>query len=275
MARRDGYAGVVVVRVLIVGEGKSGTTALLRSVADVLDEPTEMFEPPEMSAADLAADPLVVKKLLLNWKAAENELLDSFDKRLYIVRDPRDRLISHLLYDAYNNGGSLTFKQRQTWLKLLRRKVRNPDNVSVVHLINAWWRLSRADLTSQYVRALDRSTSYRRRVGSELHTLTYEDYVDGRFDEVNSYLGLDLSPGVVRDAESRVERSSTHGDWRRWFTPTDVEVFRPISHRWLRKHGYDHRDWDLDESGEPLDAATTVDYVEGLLADRPLPKAKS
>lgn len=259
-------------RVLIVGEGKSGTTALLRSVADALEEPRELFEPQLMTADDLAADPLVVKKLLLNWKAAENDLLDTFDKRLYIVRDPRDRLISHLLYDAYNKADALDYKQRRKWLTLLRRKARNPQAVSVVHLINTWWRLSRSDLTSHYVRALDRATGFNRRIGDQFHTIHYEEYVDGKFEAVDAYLGLAIAPGVVKESETRVARSSTHGEWRRWFTPADVEVFRPVSHKWLRKHGYDHSDWELDPANDPLDEATTVDYVDGLFSSKPLPK---
>lgn len=251
-------------RALIVGEGKSGTTALLRSISAVLDGPAEMFEPELMTADDLRPDPLVVKKLLLNWKAAENDLIAAFDKRVFIVRDPRDRLISHLLYDAYNKADQLDDDAREKWLYLLRRKTRNPQGVSVLHMINTWWRLSRADLVSHYVRALDRSTGFHRRIGDQFHTLHYEDYVDSKFDDVDSYLGLSLSTGVVQENETRVARSSTHGEWRSWFTPADIEVFRPLSHEWLRKHGYDHRDWDLVESNEPLDSSTTVDYVEGL-----------
>lgn len=255
-------------RVLIVGEGKSGTTALLRSVSNALDGPAELFEPTLMTPEDLQPSSIVVKKLLLNWKAPENDLLDSFDKRIFIVRDPRDRLVSHLLYDAYNKADSLNTEQREKWLTLLGRKTRRPQKISMLQLINAWWRLSRADLTSHYVRALDRSTGFNRRVGSEFHTLRYEDYVDGNFADVDGYLGLPLAPGVVQSSESRVARSSTHGEWRSWFTPADIEVFRPLSHDWLKRHGYDHRDWAIAESTEPLDPATTIDYVQGLFDRR-------
>lgn len=256
-------------RVLIVGEGKSGTTALLRSVSTALGKPEEIFEPVEMTGQDLTPPDLVVKKLLLNWKTGENELVQHFDKRIFIVRDPRDRLISHLLYDAYNKADLLDVEQRAKWTTLLGRKTRNPQRTPVVRLINAWWRLTRSDLISHYVRSLDRSTGFNRRIGEHFFTLSYEDYVDGNFEQVNDYLGVELEPGVVRASETRVSRSSSHGDWRRWFTDLDVEVFRPMSHDWLRLHGYDHRDWQLADPA-PLDPSTTVEYVEGLLARRPL-----
>ena len=79
MARCFGYAGDVVVRVLILGEGKSGTTALLRSVASALGDPSELFEPAVLQPEDLEADPLVVKKLLLSWRNKEARLAERFD----------------------------------------------------------------------------------------------------------------------------------------------------------------------------------------------------
>lgn len=255
-------------RVLIVGEGKSGTTALLRSVAESLDSPSEIFEPQLMTKEDLTPNPLVVKKLLLNWKPQEKQLLDSFDRRLFIVRDPRDRLISHLLYDAYNKAHLLSPKQQDKWMSLLAKKVEKPRSVSVLHLVNTWWRLSRADLMSHYVRALDRSTAYSRRHGGQFHTLHYEDYVDGNFADVDNYLGLSLSTGVVKGSEERVARSSTHGEWRRWFKPVDVKMFRTMSHEWLGAHGYDPTDWELTKPAEPLDPATTTEYVQSLFERR-------
>ena len=52
-------------RVLIVGEGKSGTTALMRSVATEMDDPVEIFEPKTIETTDLQPESLVVKKLSL------------------------------------------------------------------------------------------------------------------------------------------------------------------------------------------------------------------
>lgn len=256
-------------RVLIVGEGKSGTTALLRSVSSALGSPAELFEPVQMTASDLGPSSLVVKKLLLNWKANENELLDHFDKRIFIVRDPRDRIVSHLLYDSYNKADRLDHDQREKWLAVLGRKTRQPAEMPFVRLVNAWWRLTRSDLMSHYVRSLDRATGFHRRIGDQFHLLTYEDYVDGKFDGVNDYLRFDIAAGVVRPTESRVSRSSTHGEWRNWFTSIDVEVFRPMTHEWQKQNGYDHTDWNLAEA-ESLDPATTVDYVKGLFDQRPI-----
>ena len=259
-------------RVLIVGEGKSGTTALMRSVATEMDDPVEIFEPKTIETTDLQPESLVVKKLLLNWQKSENRLLEDFDKRLLITRDPRDRIISHLLYDAYNRAPQLPAERRERWLEALQKKAENPTKHSVGWLINVWFRVSRADLLSHYVRALDRGIAFQRRNGDSFHNVSYEDYVSGSFTGLNSYLDLSIEPGVVEGAESRVSRSKASGAWRNWFTRSDVNLFRPMTHRWLEETGGNLRDWKL-EPAESLDPATSVDYVRTLFERVPEPPA--
>lgn len=259
-------------RVLIVGEGKSGTTALMRSVADCLDNPTERFEPRVLDADDLAPESLVVKKLLGSWKPLEAEFLPMFDKRLLITRDPRDRLISHLLYDAYNQAPNLSERQRERWLTALQKKADRPRSISVSALINLWWRISRVDMLSNYVRALDRGIAFQNRSADQFHAVQYEAYVAGDFDELNAYLGLDISPGVVRGSEARVSRSKASGAWRNWFTQSDVALLRPMTHRWMKATGANAKDWKISSS-PTLDVATSVDYVRALFDRVPATEA--
>lgn len=262
-------AGDVVVRVLILGEGKSGTTALLASVSAQLPRATEVFEPRNLHDVDLSPDPLVIKKLFQTWDPKEEPLLESFDKCVYIIRDPRDRLISHLLYDAYNKAARLDESKRQKWLSLLESKVHRPSEIPLIHLLNSWWRLSRTDLLSYYVRTSDRAIGFAGETQKRFHTVTYEQYVDTDLEGLSTYLDLELRPAVLRGSAKRVERRGTHGDWRSWFTPTDVKVFRPLTHQWLKVHGYDQRDWELTDR-EQLDHKTTVDYVSSLFDRKPV-----
>lgn len=257
-------------RVLIVGEGKSGTTALLRSVAAALEGPAESFEPVDLGAVDLRPDTLVVKKLLTNWTDDEASHLDRFDRVVLIVRDPRDRLISHVLYDAYNRAGDLRPGQRDRWLGLLERKIAPAPHIPVVKLLDVWWQMTGADLLGAHIRSMQRINAFYVQYRDRLHLTHYEDYVDGEFDRLSDHLGLRLEPGTVRDSERRVARRSGHGDWRHWFNRTDVTVFRPITAKWLKRFGYDPADWDL--ATEPsIDAATSLEYVRSLLEAVPPP----
>jgi len=257
------------VRVLILGEGKSGTTALLRSVSQTLDDPTELFEPVRLRPADLKPDPLVIKKLLLNWRRAEARLTEDFDKLIFIQRDPRDRLISHLLYAAYNQGPSLDAEDRKRWVSVLEKKAANPKEIPLLDVLHDWWELTGHDMLSQYVRALDRTRRFLNHEGTGFFVIRYEQYVEGDLEELSTYLGLPLAAGVVKGAEERVVRSGSHGDWRLWFTPDDVKIFRPMTEAALAQQQYDAHDWELAPA-DSLDRATTVDYVQRLFDRQPI-----
>lgn len=251
-------------RTLIIGEGKSGTTALLRSVASTMGSPVEVFEPTDLSAVDLTPDDLVVKKLLHTWEAADVELLERFDRVIFVVRDPRDRIISHMLYDAYNRADELTAEQGERWLGVLERKSQAPLDLPYVRMIDIWWQMTRAGLLHVYMRSLQRTNDFSRLHGDRIHIVRYEDMIDGHFDELSTYLGTEVGPAEVRATEKRVKRSARYGDWRNWFTPIDVHVFRPVTTIWLRRHGYAHHDWDLADNAS-IEAETSVDYVRWLL----------
>lgn len=256
-------------RVMVLGEGKSGTTALFHSVAAAIGDPEKLFEPRILTPEDLAPDPLVVKKLLLNWRNRDDELKDRFDKLICITRDPRDRLISHLLYDAYNAASALDSSQREAWLAVLTAKASDPSGMSLTNLLFQWWEISERDLLSHHVRAMERTRKFFRRQFEGFFLLQYEDYVEGNFDAVNNYLGLELSTGVVDADLQRVARSGTHGDWRNWFTPEDLTVMRPITHLGLTLQGYDPNDWELAAESR-IDSGTSVDYVRSLFDRVPI-----
>ena len=257
-------------RVLIVGEGKSGTTALMRSVATCLVDPVTVFEPPKMTAELLEPDSLVVKKLLMQYAAKERPLFRTFDKRILIVRDPRDRLISHLLYDAYNQAPKLTQSQRDGWIDTLQEKVADPASMRLTTLINSWWKLAGTDLLSSYMRAIGRVSRFQRMVGRNFHHLAYEDYVEGNFDAINSYLDLVIESGVVTGDEERVVRSKASGAWRDWFTEADIEVFEPLTNDWSAVANPVVAKWDLNAPAS-IDSATSIGYVQSLFDRVPLP----
>jgi hypothetical protein len=73
--------------------------------------------------------------------------------------------------------------------------------------------------------------------------------VAGKSDELNAYLGFD----IVDQAEvpsgtgkAKVIRKKSTGDWRHWFTDTDVAHYRAgTMRRYMETFGYDHDDWAL------------------------------
>jgi tetratricopeptide (TPR) repeat protein len=91
----------------------------------------------------------------------------------------------------------------------------------------------------------------------DFHVLRYEDFVDGRLDELNRYNGFEVpSDPDISDRRQKVLRSKAYGDWHKWFLPEDVEYFKGIYRNYLNRFRYD----TTLQSSEPLDEATTVVY---------------
>ena len=75
---------------------------------------------------------------------------------------------------------------------------------------------------------------------------TYEDMIDNKFDDLNDYLGFKVqSESQVPKAYGKVVRKKSYGDWRHWFTPQDVELFKPAYLPYMQLIGYDCDDWEL------------------------------
>src|SRR6266851_6266091 len=96
-----GVSRRVLMRICIYGQARTGTTALFLAKQAML--PTEavcLFEPAAVDIGTLPADCLV-KTLVASLPGDEHRLptqFYGFDRRYVLVRDPRDRLISLLLF---------------------------------------------------------------------------------------------------------------------------------------------------------------------------------
>ena len=89
----------------------------------------------------------------------------------------------------------------------------------------------------------------------------FEDFVDGRLAAVSDYLGFDVVQGIrVGEAYSRVERSRAYGEWVNWFTPSDVEFYRPLFSEYMDVFGYDD-DYSLEDKA-PISRLHSIDYIQ-------------
>jgi hypothetical protein len=197
---------------------------------------------------------------------------ERFDRQILIVRDPRDRLVSNLLYRSYNAHFVRGEAEALEWLRLLRLKEADPGSVAVIDLVEAFDALERAaGAQSDWVeRYQERGVARPLRFHGErprLHVFRYEQLIEERFEELEGFLGVRLTgsatlPPLLR----RVVRTKSSGAWRRWFTPGDVAAFQPIFRPYL-DHYYPAADWDL---GGPrrLDPELGSLYVERVINER-------
>src|SRR5215210_8065320 len=132
-------------RVVIYGLAKSGTTALFYLVkgalapdAVCLFEP-RAFDPRALRPRQLARllgrvrEPDVLAKVLpfRPSEPADAASFSGFDKQILIVRDPRDRVVSRLLYGVYDSTFYRRDEELAAFVGLLKRKEAGPRSVSV------------------------------------------------------------------------------------------------------------------------------------------------
>jgi len=84
-----------------------------------------------------------------------------------------------------------------------------------------------------------------RQIYPDLFVVRYEDFVDDHLDALREHLGIDVKNKASLGAHVTYnERSKSYGGWRDWFTPSDVDHYRPTFRRELKRFRYD-TDWLL------------------------------
>lgn len=238
-------------KILIAGLAKTGTTGLLYLIANSFDKkPRLLFEPKECPANLHSETDIVLAKILIGPQLNADSFLH-FDKKITLVRDPRDRMISALLYSQYHAKYLLDDERVRTVREILEKKESSPSRVQIREILEV---MGRAAGTSNTV------VSYQKRMTTALSWFAkyvattpdgllykYEDFVSGEYATLEKHLGMPLSGAAeVPDRLNRVERTKGYGDWRNWFTPEDVRDYQPMLAPWLQTYEYDPEDWTLN-----------------------------
>jgi hypothetical protein len=264
-------------RILILGDAKSGTTGLYNSIKGALRASGEdwvfLFEPtapePFDALARYGSDLPLLTKVIVNKERACRLRHGDFSHRILVVRDPRDVVVSRLLFrplvrGSVRNTPEATLEQ---FLAALRTKERDPSSWSVhglhelandLGITPAHWNGYVANL--RHMMALDDRFDF--------HKQRYESFVDGDLTALSAYLGRDIVGSEAGRGSwlSHITRSKGYGDWRSWFREDDVDFFRPMFSRFMERYGYDD-DWKL--APEPqIDPSTSSGHIEAKLVER-------
>jgi hypothetical protein len=238
-------------KILIAGLAKTGTTGLLYLIANSFKkEPRLLFEPKKCPPGLRRTKADVVGKILISPRL-DAASFAHFDRKITIVRDPRDRLVSALLYSQYHATYVVDDARIAGVRECLERKEADPRQVSIREILGAMSRAAgkgdvEASFRSRAVHALNWLDQYMETMPDGL-PYHYEKFVSGDYAQLERHLGMRLGGAAkVPDRMNRVERTKGYGDWRHWFTPEDVERYRPLFAPWLAKHGYDPDDWRLE-----------------------------
>jgi hypothetical protein len=256
-------------RVVVVGLGKSGTTALIYAIRSAMPADTEvLFEPKghvELKAANVAAKVLLHPKFPL-----DPGFYRQFDKIILIVRDPRDIVVSKGLYRIYGgNPLHADLPKLDQYVELLRAKERDPRSVPFMRILALFASLNGRPPNPDLgiARRLNDIVAFQQAFPGCL-VYPYEAMVAGRFDAVAEFLSLPaqaMKPEVPASLH-RVVRSRRAGNWRDWFCPEDVEHYRPLFSAFMRRYGYAD-DWTLSAAPR-IPAEEASEYVLRLARER-------
>ena len=193
--------------------------------------------------------------------------LASFDKIIWMVRDPRDRLISYLLYRHYDyRYASDEFVREQ--LDLLRLKERDPDALAMIDL-EARLLLPRPTLESAFFWNDHQKSNFMSTLIEEERAFIfkYEDFVNQEYSGLENFLGIKMSGNAkVPKQFQRVIRSKTHSFWNHWFTQKDVDNYMGLFQPFLEQYGYKD-EWALAEE-KKIDPEHCSRYVRTIINER-------
>ena len=238
--------------IVIFGQFKTGTTVIFYKIRESLPAKGVhlLFEPDRYVPPVDPVDKTVLAKVILGVdNKVEYEDFLKFEYAIYIVRDPRDWLISGLLFVCQQLREIWSREDHtQVILNLLRQKETAPTSVSVHDLLReivACTGWSTEELLKWITRQQRWLVTFESK--RQFHVLRYEHFVAGNYSKLESYLGIDLTDSVpvVPTTHSHTARTRSFGNWKSWFVEADIELFRPVFEDYISRHHYDPS-WQLD-----------------------------
>lgn len=259
-------------KIVIYGQYKTGTTACFIKIRNSLSSyPREIFEKSEyISLPDDNLKPVLAKVIIPpNHNAfsikscSETQFIqliqkaeiglssfETFDKKILLIRDPRDWIISGALflpqeYEVIYNDSEAT----HNILELIRKKELSPKTVSFIEIMNEILSYSNKTVEDTIPELIRGHHSYFFNFEKNLNNYVrwrYEDLVENKSIEVEKYFGFKFIKSDKQDERFKhVPRTKSYGNWRDWFTPSDVEFFKPLMSEYIEHYGYD-MEWRLN-----------------------------
>lgn len=269
--------------VLIVGRAKTGTTVVSKTIENSLEgESSYSLEPKDLSHFFQPENYRtgvnhVTKIIYEHWNLIPrsrmalicNETPLKFDKRVFIVRDPRDELLSRLLYfiRPWTDANGCHPEKNGAWIEALKKKESNPAAISFLQMVTIFDEIYDTKMHSQVLqeRGFQQFFNFTTKKETNGFTLRYEDFIVGEVEPLEHYLDQKLTDKRDVGVLSRTRRSASFNNWKSFFTEEDIAVLKPIYADLLQSMGYS--DWELD-SVDRLPADENSEYASRLVSQR-------
>jgi hypothetical protein len=266
--------------ILILGLGKTGTTALLYKVAAGIPN-CKAFSGglPGKYMGDY--ENAVFKHTYNEFKGKNIELYSDhfrnvhYDRKIWISRDPRDSSISRMLY-RWHKGTLGQKKQFNAHMDLVVQKECDPKKIPF-HMIcqytgSSGWPRPVDEVLEEEKVLYSRLPQFVNSLKDNWFFFKFEDMVQGNFDALNEFLGFEAGKTTEvpeSTGKAKVVRRKGFGDWRNWYTDADIPLFKPIYRPYMESLGYDPDDWRLNANPH-IDPEFSSNYIKKLVKRRPL-----
>jgi hypothetical protein len=244
-------------KILILGTGKSGTTALVYKMAGGLPN-CKAFSGGRPGKYTGDYENAVYKHTYEQSKGKSFELFrehlkrEYYDRKVWIARDPRDVAVSRMLY-RWQKGYKGQKEQYQAHLQLVLDKEKDPGAVSFAEICryvgyNGWPRPVEEVIEEERLR-YQNMTDFVKGLENDWFLFTYEDMIAKNYQALNAYLGFNVQDEAEVPAstgKAKVVRKKATGDWRHWFTQEDIELYKPAYLPYMETISYDCDDWSVN-----------------------------
>ena len=225
-------------KILILGTGKTGTTAMVYKVSGGLPN-CHAFSGGHPGKHVGNFENAVYKHTYDERKGKsfdtfqEHLKKEHYDRKIWMARDPRDAAVSRMLY-RWHRGYDGRKQQFEKHLELVLKKEQDPLSVPFYEICRYSGHQGSCPRT---VAAVVEEESHRyqqmsefvKGLGEDWILFTFEDMVANKFDALNEYLGFEVQSDAnvpSTSGKAKVIRKKDSGDWRLWFTAEDVELFK-------------------------------------------------
>ena len=271
-------------KILILGTGKSGTTALVYKLAGGLPN-CKAFSGGRPGKYIGDYENAVYKHTYEESKGKSFDLFrehlqkEHYDRKVWIARDPRDVAVSRMLY-RWQKGIQGQKEQYEAHLQLVLKKESDPGAVSFAEICryvgyNEWPRPIEEAIEEERKRYLNMSDF----VGSlteDWFLFKYEDMIARDYRALDTYLGFsvrDEAEVPVSTGKAKVVRKKATGDWRHWFTTEDIGLYKSAYLPYMEVIGYDLEDWALD-ANPVIEPQFSSEYMQQLAQRKKSPLGK-
>lgn len=241
--------------ILVIGMPKTGTSILAYWLKDSLPFCSIHFEP---NGRDGLTDfklhhsitqkrRVITKSLYYNTTNDISNIINLYQRVIWVIRDPRDQVISSFFYKWYRKHKNISEHAFKEALEQTLIKEKNPRSIPFHYLYGKDEDSStnHAKYERQKLNSIIGQVAKYEKL-SNFNFVKYEDLIAGNTSVIDSFLGFKLKTHrSLPQKLKRVERKKVSGSWRNWFCEEDIDFYKPIYIDYLNYFGYNADDWQL------------------------------